>query len=369
MMADLKKTPLNGIHRALGAKMIDFGGWDMPVQYSGLSLEHNCVREKAGLFDVSHMGECRITGPQSEKAVNWLITNDVTAMVDGQILYSPMCYHEGGTVDDLIVYRYNTENYLLVINASNIDKDMDWITQNTATFNVSVENESDKWGQLALQGPLAQDILTPLLEEDPCNIPFFHFETMSLGGVEVIISRSGYTGEDGFEIYGPASAMGDIWTLLMDKGKGFGLLPCGLGARDTLRFEAALPLYGNELGPDISPLEAGLSFFVKLEGDDFIGKSALLKQKTGGLKRRIAGFEMTGKGIPRHGYPIFDRSEREIGVVTTGYMSPSLGKAMGLALIEMEFSSMGEEIFIGIRKNKVPARVCSKRFYSKKYKK
>ena len=368
-MSDLKKTPLNDLHREAGAKMIDFGGWDMPVQYSGLVEEHNAVREKAGLFDVSHMGECRITGPESGKAVNYLITNDSSSMEDGQILYSPMCNEKGGTVDDLIVYRFGAEDYLLIINASNTDKDVAWIRDHTAGFEVTVTNESSRWGQLALQGPEAQPILAGLVDFDPSEIGFFHFIQTGLNGCDVLISRSGYTGEDGFEIYCPAESTAELWTLIMNAGASRGILPCGLGARDTLRFEAALPLYGNELGDDISPLEAGLGIFVKLEGESFIGKDVLVRQKTEGLKRKIVGFEMTGKGIPRHGYPVFDSEEREIGVVTTGYAAPTAGKTVGLALIDIASAALGSEILIGIRKKRVSAVVCKKRFYTKKYKK
>jgi len=368
-MADLKKTPLNSLHRELGARMIDFGGWDMPVQYSGLTEEHRAVRERAGLFDVSHMGECRLTGPDSEKAVNRLVTNDIKAMADGQIMYSPMCNERGGTVDDLIVYRLTKENFLLVINASNTEKDVTWIGNHIQGFDVTVTDESPLWGQLALQGPEAQAILSELVDFDPEEIGFFTFRLVNLAGREVILSRSGYTGEDGFEIYCPAGATGEIWSLLLEKGAPRGILPCGLGARDTLRFEAALPLYGNELGDDISPLEAGLGMFVKLEGEDFIGREALLKQKEGGLERKIVGFEMTGKGIPRHGYPVFDAQEKEIGAVTTGYAAPTVGKTVGLALIDADSAAMGTEILIGIRSKMIPAAVCSKRFYTKKYKK
>ncbi|MBN2625082.1 MAG: glycine cleavage system aminomethyltransferase GcvT [Spirochaetales bacterium] len=368
-MAELKKTPLNGIHREAGARMIDFGGWDMPVQYSGLTDEHRAVRERAGLFDVSHMGECRLTGKDSERAVNRLVTNDISLMTDGQIMYSPMCNEQGGTVDDLIVYRLDRENFFLVINASNTDKDVAWIREHTKGYDVTVTDESPQWGQLALQGPEAQTILSDLVDFPPGDIGFFTFRTVSVAGIEVILSRSGYTGEDGFELYCPAEKAAALWKALMEAGSGKGILPCGLGARDTLRFEAALPLYGNELGDDISPLEAGLGIFVKLEGEDFIGRAALLKQKDEGLKRKIVGFEMTGKGIPRHGYPVFDGQDKEIGVVTTGYAAPTVGKTVGLALIDAGSAALGTEIRIGIRAKKAEALVCSKRFYSKKYKK
>jgi aminomethyltransferase len=368
-MAELKKTPLNDIHRELGARMIDFGGWDMPVQYTGLTDEHRAVRERAGLFDVSHMGECRIVGKDGEMAVNRLVTNDISLMTDGQIMYSPMCNEQGGTVDDLIVYRLDRENYFLVINASNTDKDVAWIREHTKGFDVAVTDESPLWGQLALQGPDAQAILSGLVDFPPGDIGFFTFRTVAVAGIEVILSRSGYTGEDGFELYCPAEKAADLWNSLMDAGSSKGLLPCGLGARDTLRFEAALPLYGNELGDDISPLEAGLGIFVKLDGEDFIGRDALLTQKKEGLKRKIVGFEMTGKGIPRHGYPVYDNEEKEIGVVTTGYAAPTVGKTVGLALIDAGSAVLGTEIMIGIRTKKAEALVCSKRFYSKKYKK
>lgn len=348
--------------------MIEFGGWEMPVQYSSLVEEHRAVRERAGLFDVSHMGECRLTGPESASVVNRLITNDSSSMAVGQILYSPMCNEKGGTVDDLIVYRFGPEDFLLIINASNREKDLAWITKHTAGFDVTVCDESDRWGQLALQGPRSPFILEALGVLNPAELAFFTFRPARISGQEVIISRSGYTGEDGFEIYCSAEALCDLWTEILGAGSSEGLLPCGLGARDTLRFEAALPLYGNELDEDISPLEAGLATFVKLDGEDFIGREALGEQKKAGLTRKLVGLEMIGKGIPRHGYSLFDSEGREIGRVTTGYAAPTVGKRLALALVEAAYTEPGTKISVVIRNKQAEAEVCGKRFYRKKYK-
>jgi aminomethyltransferase len=365
----MKMTPLNNAHRKLGARMIDFSGWDMPVSYTSLLEEHRAVRERAGLFDVSHMGECRITGPDSIQMVNWLISNNSLNMRDGQILYSPMCNERGGCVDDLIVYRFGPEDFLLIINASNTEKDFLWIKEHTGEFRVTLTDESAQWGQLALQGPLAQEILAGLVDLNLENMGFFTFLTGRLGETEVILSRSGYTGEDGFEIYCPAQETPALWNIILDTGKKRGVLPCGLGARDTLRFEAALPLYGNELSDGISPLEAGLGRFVKFEGEDFIGREALRNQKEKGLPRCLVGFELIGKGIPRHGYSIYDRNENEIGVVTTGYAAPTVGKTVGMALIETDSAVLERKILIGIRNKMVEAVICDKRFYTRKYRK
>ena len=363
----MKRTPLYENHVRLGGRMIDFGGWELPVQYTGILEEHESVRHKAGLFDVSHMGEIALTGPDAQSFIQHLVTNDISKAADGQAVYSPMCYPDGGVVDDLLVYRLGAENYLLVVNAANADKDYAWILKHLSG-DVKAENVSDQWAQLALQGPKAQAILQKLTDYPVADIRFYRFAPgVRVAGVEVLVSRSGYTGEDGFELYvAPADAPA-LWDALLDAGKDEGLAPCGLGARDTLRFEAALPLYGQEISADISPLEAGLSRFVKLDKPEFIGKEALEKQAAEGLKRKIAGIEMVGRGIPRSHYEV-EKDGQPIGFVTTGSVSPTLKKNIGLALIQSEYATDGMELDIVIREKPVEARVIPIPFYTKKYK-
>ncbi|MFW5896805.1 MAG: glycine cleavage system aminomethyltransferase GcvT, partial [Bacillota bacterium] len=292
-LENLKKTPLFETHREYGGRLIDFGGWALPVQYEGIIEEHNAVRSAAGLFDVSHMGEIRVTGPEALKFVDYLLTNDLTKIKDNQIMYSPMCYPDGGTVDDLLTYRISEDEMFLVVNAANTDKDYEWISQNSEDFDVEVNNESPRFAQLALQGPECNDILAKVVSFDPDEIKFFRFKKdIEVAGHNALVSRTGYTGEDGFEIYTEAEAGPDVWNALMEAGEEYGLKPAGLGARDTLRFEATLPLYGQELGPDINPLEAKLSFAVKLDAGDFIGRDALIRAKEEGLEKRLVGFEM-----------------------------------------------------------------------------
>ncbi len=368
-MQEVKKTPLYEKHVAANGKMIDFAGWMMPVEYSGILSEHNAVRNDAGIFDVSHMGEVDVKGKGAEDFVQNLFTNNVKTMNDNQVLYGMMCYPHGGVVDDLLVYKYNNDHFLLVINASNIEKDYNWMLENKGSFDVELVNISDNLGEVAVQGPKAQKILQTLTTKNLDDIKFFYFdENVEIAGIKCLVSRTGYTGEDGFEVYTTPENIGKIWDAVLEAGKSEGLLPTGLGCRDTLRFEAALPLYGNELSAEITPLEASLGFFVKLDNDDFIGKEALVKQKADGLKRKTVGFELLGKGIPRHGYPIV-KDGKEIGVVTTGYMAPTVGKTVGLALLEAEGIEVGTEIQVMIRNKAVDAVVTTKKFLDKKYKK
>jgi aminomethyltransferase len=365
----LKRTPLYDAHVALGAKMVPFAGWEMPIEYTGLVDEHTAVREKAGIFDVSHMGEVEVKGPEALKFVNYLVSNDVTTLEDHQVLYTHMCYDNGGTVDDLLVYRLAEDFFYLVINASNIDKDVAWIKQHAAAFAVDVDNVSDSVAEVAIQGPNAQLILQKVTDVDLAEIAFFHCKrAVMVAGYPCLVSRTGYTGEDGFEVYASPDHIVAIWNALLEVGQADGLKPAALGCRDTLRFEVALPLYGNELGPEISPLEAGLGMFVKLEGDNFIGKEALVKQKVEGLSKKVIGFEMTENGIPRHGYEVIVGGE-VVGHVTTGYFSPSTEKTVGLALVKNGVTEMGSEIEIQIRKKTKKAVVVAKRFYKKNYKK
>lgn len=364
----LKRTPLYPMHLKYNGKIIDFGGWELPVQYEGMGIikEHCMVREKAGLFDVSHMGEVFVTGEKAEEYLQNLVCNDVNTVQDGQVLYSPMCYPSGGVVDDLLVYRYNKQKYLVVVNASNVDKDFAWMNEHLIA-GVAVENVSDNYAQLALQGPQAQAILQKVSDTDLGSIKFFWFNPeVKIAGVDSIVSRTGYTGEDGFEIYiGPAQAI-QVWEAILQAG-GDLVSPIGLGARDSLRFEAKLPLYGQEIDQDITPLEAGLGFFVKLNADDFIGKSALVKQKEAGLARKLVEFSMIGKGIPRSHYEV-RKDGVPIGHVTTGLHSPTFKKPIGLALINIENTEPGTEIDIIIRDKPIQAVVGQGIFYRKKTK-
>lgn len=364
----MKKTPLYEKHVELKGKVIDFGGWALPVEYSGIIPEHEAVRNKAGMFDVSHMGEITVKGEDAEKYLQMIVTNDISVLNDNQIAYTPMCYTDGGVVDDLLVYKYSSTDYLLVVNASNTQKDFEWLLSQSFG-NVEIKNVSDEYAQLALQGPEAQSILQKLSEVDLNLIEFYHFlGDVNVGEFKTIVSRTGYTGEDGFELYFKAEHGPQMWDLILYTGKEYGLVPAGLGARDTLRFEAALPLYGQEIDKDITPLEAGLGFFVKLNKDDFIGKEALAKQKADGLKRKVIGFEMVDRGIPRSHYEVFAEG-RKIGYVTTGSFSPTLKKNIGLALIEAEYAREGTEIEISVRNKNLKAKVIKKPFYTKKYKK
>jgi aminomethyltransferase len=368
-MSEPKKTSLYNAHVKWGGKIIDFAGWALPVQYEGITAEHEAVRNNAGLFDVSHMGEVEVRGPQATDFVQNLVTNDVSLMNDNQVFYAMMCYPSGGVVDDLLVYKHTNDFYLLVINASNVAKDFRWMEENVGSYNVELKNISEDVSEIALQGPKAEEILQELTETKLSGIGFFYFKTdVKISGKSCLVSRTGYTGEDGFEIYMKHEDAEHVWDKILETGKDKGVKPTGLGCRDTLRFEANLPLYGNELSPEITPLEAGFSMFVKLGKSNFIGKEALEKQKAEGLKRKIVGFEMEAPGIPRHGYDVLANG-KVIGFVTTGYNSPTLKKSIGLAMVDIAYSELGTPIEIQIRKNTVRARVVDRRFYTKKYKK
>ena len=364
MEENLTKTCLHDRHMKLGALMSPFGGFDMPIQYAGITEEHNAVRNDVGVFDVSHMGEVRVKGKDAYKFVSHIFVNDVTGAPDGQIFYGMMCYENGGTVDDLLVYKVNDEEYFLVINAANIDKDVKWIKDNAAGFDVTVTDESPLYGEVAVQGPKAEETLEKILGVDLKQLAFYTFKVFSLDGEDVLISRTGYTGEDGFEVYGSHAYIQSLWDRLMEAG----VQPCGLGCRDTLRFEVGLPLYGDELSADITPIEASLSMFVKLDKPEFIGKEALARQKAEGVKRRIVGLELEGNAIPRHGYPVL-ADGRQVGEVTTGYRSISTGKSVAMAMIEKPYDKLGTPVEVQIRKKTFPAVVVKKRFYDKNYKK
>lgn len=362
----LKKTPLYELYKDYGAKVIDFDGWALPVQFSSIIDEHHAVRTKAGLFDVSHMGEILIEGDDAESFVNYLITNDVTRLAVNQALYTAMCYENGGTVDDLLIYKLADQQYFLVVNAANIEKDFNWI-QKHATNNVSVQNISDQVAQLAIQGPKAEQLLQKLTTIDLSKIRPFHFEqNVEIAGIsKVLISRTGYTGEDGFEIYLANQDAPKLWKELLAVDQG--LVPCGLGARDTLRFEARLALYGQELNATITPIEAGIGFTVKLDKtSDFIGKSSLANQKQAGSPRKLVGLEITGRGIPRHGYEVFIADQEKIGFITSGTHSPSLKKQLGLAIIDRQYANPSTKLSVKIRNKLINAVVVPTPFYKKK---
>ncbi|MFP7202410.1 glycine cleavage system aminomethyltransferase GcvT [Lysinibacillus halotolerans] len=362
---ELKRTPLFHEYAKYGGKTIDFGGWELPVQFSSIKEEHDAVRNRAGLFDVSHMGEILVEGKDALKFLQNLLTNDISKIAIGGAQYNAMCYETGGVVDDLLVYRLEENRYLLCVNAANIEKDFEWMQQHVLG-DVTVINQSDDYAQIALQGPLAEEVLQTLTEVDLKEIKYFKFQQdVNISGNLVLVSRTGYTGEDGFEIYGEPTAVINLWNAILEAGKEKGVVPAGLGARDTLRFEACLPLYGQELSKDISPLEAGIGFAVKLQKEsDFIGKEALAAQKENGLSRKIIGIEMMDKGIPRHGYKVFKDGE-EIGEVTTGTQSPLTKRNIGLVLIDSKFAQLDTELEIEIRNKRLQAKTVATPFYKR----
>lgn len=364
-MTELKRTPLFKVYKEFGGKTIDFGGWELPVQFSSIKEEHEAVRTRAGLFDVSHMGEIAVKGQDSLAYLQKMMTNDISKIKDNGAQYTAMCYENGGTVDDLLVYKLAEDSFLLVVNASNIEKDYQWLKEHSEG-EVTLDNLSESVAQLALQGPLAENVLQKLTDTDLSQLGFFKFQQdVLINGKKALVSRTGYTGEDGFEVYCDSEQAAELWREILEAGKEEGVLPCGLGARDTLRFEANLALYGQELSPEISPLEAGIGFAVKLNKEtDFIGKEALAKQKENGLPRKSVGIEMIDRGIPRHGYPVFKEGER-IGEVTTGTQSPTLKKNIGLALISAEFSGLETQVEVEIRGKRIKAKVVPTPFYSR----
>ncbi len=361
----MKKTILYDSHLKSNAKMVDFAGFMMPVVYTSIKEEHTYVREKAGMFDVSHMGEFYVKGNEAEKFVDNIFTNDVLTQKENQVLYGMMCYPSGGVVDDLLVYKINRESFIMIVNASNIDKDFAWATKNN-TFDCELTNESEGISEVALQGPLAEQILNPLTDYNLSDLSFFTFKYMKINGKDVLVSRTGYTGEDGFEIYGDHDVIVKVWDEILEAGKE-NVMPCGLGCRDTLRFEVALPLYGNELSKDITPIEAGLSFAVKLEAGNFIGKDVLVKQKLERTKRRIVGLKLLDKGIIRHGYLVY-HGETLVGEVTTGYKSPSTGETVAMAMIDRPYDKLKTELTVDVRGKRKKVVVRNKKFYHKSYK-
>ena len=360
METNNKRTCLYDKHVALGALISPFGGFDMPIQYSGIVDEHQAVRQACGVFDVSHMGEVLVSGADAGRYVNHIFTNDVTKVDAGKILYGMMCYENGGVVDDLLVYKMATDRYFLVINAANIDKDWAWIQEQAKGYDVVLEHQSEQYGEVAVQGPESEQVLKEVLGIDGSDLTFYTFKQID----RVIVSRTGYTGEDGFEIYADADYIRQCWDKLIASGR---CKPCGLGCRDTLRFEVGLPLYGDELSADITPIMAGLGMFVKLDKEEFIGREALAKQKAEGPQKKLVGIELHDKAIPRHGYAVL-KDGAVIGEVTTGYHTISTDKSVCMALIDARYAALDTEVEIQIRKKTFPGTVCKKRFYDKHYK-
>ena len=354
-----KKTCLYDKHVALGALISPFGGFDMPIQYTNIIDEHQAVRQHCGVFDVSHMGEVLVSGKDAERYVNHVFTNDVRNIPNGKILYGMMCYEDGGVVDDLLVYKMADDKFFLVINAANIDKDWAWIQQQSKGFDITLDHQSDQYGELAIQGPEAEQVMEQVLGIPCKELVFYTFKTID----GILVSRTGYTGEDGFEIYAAPDAIRTYWDQLMAAN----IKPCGLGCRDTLRFEVGLPLYGDELSESITPIMAGLGIFVKLDKEEFIGKDALARQKAEGAPKKLVGIELHDKAIPRHGYAVI-KDGNIIGEVTTGYHSISTDKSVCMALIDSAYAALDTDVEIQIRKKTFPGTVCKKRFYDKHYK-
>lgn len=360
----MKKTPLYQDHVDLGAEMVDFAGWLMPIRYTGLVEEHEAVRNEAGLFDVSHMGEIRIKGPQATEFVQHVFTNEVASLEDTQIVYGFLLNPEGGVIEDLLTFKVNANEYFMVVNAANHDVDMAWLKDQVGDFDVEVIDQMDDYGVLALQGPKAQEVLQKLAEFDLDDVKLFRFlDNVQIAGVPAMVSRTGYTGEDGFEIFVKPEDTSHVWNEILRVGEGV-VLPAGLGCRDTLRFEAGLPLYGNELAADRTPLESGFGFFVS-QGD-FIGSDVIKAERENGSKRKIVAVEILDRGIARSDYPVFNLDGEEIGLITTGYKSPTLGKTIANALVQAEYAKLGDELLVGMRNKRLKAVQISKRFLAKK---
>ena len=364
-MSELKKTAFRDLHVAAGAKMVEFGGWDMPVQYkNGIVFEHNIVRNKVGVFDVSHMGEIEVKGNEAEAFLNRITTNDVTKLTVGKAQYSAMLYEDGGIVDDLIIYKL-PHYFMVVVNASNKDKDFEWMKKHVSG-DVQLRDESPETSLLAVQGPLAEKTLQQLTSVDLSKIPYYGFEVGKLGGVDMYISRTGYTGEPGFEIYFFEQHSADIWKKIFEAGTEFGIEPVGLGCRDTLRTEMGYALYGNDIDQTRNPLEAGLGWITKFDKGDFIGKSSLEKIKADGLKKKLTGIVLDEKAIPRHLYEVVSEAGAVIGEVTSGTFSPSMEKGIAMAYIATEFAKDGTRVGVKIRNTVQMGTVTKFPFYKKK---
>src|SRR5690625_1460213 len=367
-MSDLKRTPIYSVYEKYGARTIDFGGWDLPVQFSSIKQEHEATRTNATVFDVSHMGQIVVSGEDSEQFLLKMLTNNVQNLKVGRAHYTFMCYEDGGTVDDFLVYRLAEKEFLLVVNAANTEKDYEWLVQHVEDEDVQIKNETEDYAILAVQGPKAEEILQDYTEDELAEIPLFGFnQEITFNNIDkkALVSRTGYTGEDGFEIYIDKEVATKFWNMLLEGGKEKGLEPAGLGARDTLRFEVGLPLYGQELSKDITPIEAGQNFFVKIDRPTkFIGQDVLEKQINEGASRKLVGLEMIDRGIPRTDYEVLV-DEKVIGKITSGTQSPTLGKNLGLALIDTEHAEKNNEVYVQIRKRQVKAKVIDIPFLKK----
>ena len=354
---NLKATPLLGLHKELGAKLVPFVGWNMPIQFAGVLGEHTCVREKVGLFDVSHMGEIEVEGKDAKKFLQFLLSNNVEKMFDGSILYSLMCYETGGVVDDLLAYRFSENHYFLCVNASNSDKDYDWIARHASSFNVNIKNTSSETSQLALQGPDAKNVLQSLCDISLDDLSYYNFRRGMVNNVESLISRTGYTGEDGFELYLSPEKVSEVFRSLMEQGRSYGVQPIGLGARDTLRIEMGYPLYGNEIDNNPTPLDAGLGWVIKFDKGEFLGRGSLLKQKEqGSPRRKLVGLKLLTRGVPRAHYQVFKNGE-SVGEVTSGTFSPTLNTGVGLCYVSREYSDIGNHLDVKIRDQLVATEV------------
>lgn len=362
--AESKQSPLHDAHVAAGGRLVDFAGWRLPIQYRGVIEEHNTVRTKVGLFDVSHMGEASVRGSQALEFLQQVTCNNVARLVPGRAHYSGLMTPDGCFVDDLLVYQLDADDYLLVINAANTPKDLAWLERYATEFDVRLSNDSAAWCQLALQGPLAETVLASLTELDLPAIHYYGFARTVLQGADCIVSRTGYTGEDGFEIYGPAGAGVTLWSALLEAGGPHGIAPIGLGARDTLRLEAKMALYGNDIDDSTTPYEADLAWIVKLKKGDFVGREALQRQKKNGLTRKLVGFEMRGRAIARHGFKAV-HDGRPVGQVTSGSFAPYLKKSIGLAYLPIELTEVGTAFDIDIRGRNEPAEVVATPFYKR----
>lgn len=361
---ELKKTPLHGLYAQYGGKTVEFGGWDMPIQFSGILEEHHAVRNAVGLFDVSHMGEFQVTGVDARQFIQHMVTNDVSRLNAGRAMYSLMTNENGMCIDDVLIYSFSNTKFWIVVNAGNIEKDFQWLLDHQTGFDVLIQDISSELSLLALQGPNASKLMEQFVDNGLhlSTLKPFHFIETKICDCPVVLSATGYTGEPGYEIYIQRDEVDTIWRILMEKGQVYDIKACGLGCRDTLRLEARLPLYGHELNENISPLEAGLSAFVKLDGEDFIGRDALRREKETGLKRKLVGIQLIERGIPRSGYKVFV-NRQEIGFMTSGTMSPTLKIPIGLALIDASYAEIGQHVQVDIRGKQIDGVIVKTPFY------
>ncbi len=361
-----KKTPLYESHIALNAKMVPFAGWDMPVQYSGVVEEHKNVRSHVGLFDVSHMGEINITGRGALDFLQKLTLNDISKTTIGQAQYNAICYPSGTLIDDIVIYRRGFDNFFICVNASNIEKDYQWFIKHCPKKGVNIENLSQDYAQIAVQGPKSRELISKIIDIKIENLPYYHFSEGKILGIPSIIARTGYTGELGYELYIPASCSLKVWNGLLDGGHDLGVKPCGLGARDTLRLELGYLLYGNDMDDKVTALECGLNWIIKFEKEEFIGKDSLLQQKKQGINKKLIGLEMCDRAVARHGYKIYDslNAKEPVGIVTSGSPSPTLSKNIGLGYVPNTLSQIGTDIFVEVRGDRKPAKIVKKPFFN-----